>query len=132
MLDRCAEGINLDLPLRMEEIRGIHRVARSDKSSRPMLVKFATIASRRRVYKAGMGLNHVGTRRLWSTLTARARAREANIQTRVTVQDPKFYFLKLNKIKWQNARNAFMFSVVYCAQINLQRNVAAAHLMFNK
>ena len=26
----------------------------------------------------------------------------------------------------------FMFSVVYCAQINLQRNVAAACLMFNK
>ena len=25
----------------------------------------------------------------------------------------------------------FMFSVVYCAQINLQRNVAAARLMFN-
>ena len=25
-----------------------------------------------------------------------------------------------------------MFSVVYCAQINLQRNVAAARLMFNK
>jgi len=26
----------------------------------------------------------------------------------------------------------FMFSVVYCAQINLQRNVATARLMFNK
>ena len=27
---------------------------------------------------------------------------------------------------------SFMFSVVYCAQINLQRNFAAARLMFNK
>ena len=58
-IDALNESMNpkLSPPLRLEEIDRIHRVGPRDKPSRPVLVKFATYASRRRIYKAMVGLN---------------------------------------------------------------------------
>ena len=55
-IDALNESMNpkLSPPLRLEEIDRIHRVGPRDKPSRPVLVKFA---SRRRIYKARVGLN---------------------------------------------------------------------------
>ena len=47
-----SQNPKLSPPLRLEEIDRVHRVGPRDKPSRPVLVKFATYASCRRIYKA--------------------------------------------------------------------------------
>lgn len=66
-IDALNESMNpkLSPPLRLEEIDRIHRVGPRDKPSRPVLVKFATYASRRRIYKARVGLNPNPRRPRW-------------------------------------------------------------------
>ena len=66
-IDVLNESMNpkLSPPLRLEEIDRIHRVGPRDKPSRLVLVKFATYASRRRIYKARVGLNPNPRRPRW-------------------------------------------------------------------